>query len=116
MSKSEPVHRIDKVDLRGTCMDSPGMCEEVSLHTREGAREVSTALPAFAQVLLDWVWWLYRVTLSPLFGPACRFAPSCSLYGREAVRRYGLARGGWMAVKRILRCHPFHPGGWDPVV
>lgn len=66
--------------------------------------------------LLDCAWWVYRVTLAPLFGPCCRFAPSCSVYGREAVRRYGLARGGWIALKRILRCHPFHPGGWDPVV
>ena len=58
----------------------------------------------------------YRATLSPLLGPSCRFAPSCSAYASEAVRRFGVRRGGWMAVKRVLRCHPFHPGGWDPVV
>lgn len=58
---------------------------------------------------------VYRVLLSPLLGPACRFAPSCSAYADEAIMRYGLLRGGRMALTRILRCHPFHPGGFDPV-
>jgi len=64
------------------------------------------------QVLLS----AYRALLSPLLGQCCRFAPSCSAYASEAVERFGIRRGGWMAVKRVLRCHPFHPGGWDPVV
>jgi len=59
---------------------------------------------------------IYRVLVSPFLGPCCRFAPSCSAYASEAVGRFGILRGGWMAVKRVLRCHPFHPGGWDPVV
>jgi hypothetical protein len=58
---------------------------------------------------------LYRLVVSPLIGPACRFAPSCSAYTEEALCRHGVLRGGWMAIRRILRCHPFHPGGWDPV-
>ena len=58
---------------------------------------------------------VYRLLVSPLIGPACRFAPSCSAYAEAAVCRHGVARGGWMAIRRILRCHPFHPGGWDPV-
>jgi putative membrane protein insertion efficiency factor len=58
----------------------------------------------------------YGVAVSPFLGPCCRFAPSCSAYASEAVGRFGIVRGGWMAVKRLLRCHPFHPGGWDPVV
>ncbi|MFN8624658.1 MAG: membrane protein insertion efficiency factor YidD [Candidatus Binatia bacterium] len=58
---------------------------------------------------------IYRAVLSPLFGPCCRFAPSCSAYAGEAVERHGVGRGTWLALKRILRCHPFHPGGWDPV-
>ncbi len=58
----------------------------------------------------------YRAAVSPLLGPCCRFAPSCSAYASQAVERFGILRGGWMAVKRVLRCHPFHPGGWDPVV
>jgi len=58
----------------------------------------------------------YRAAVSPWLGPCCRFAPSCSAYAGEAIQRFGVRRGGWMAVKRVLRCHPFHPGGWDPVV
>ena len=58
----------------------------------------------------------YHAAVSPFLGPCCRFAPSCSAYASEAVARFGILRGGWMAMKRVLRCHPFHPGGWDPVV
>jgi putative membrane protein insertion efficiency factor len=72
--------------------------------------------PAWAARLLRLVLAAYRVALSPLLGPCCRFAPSCSVYASEAVERFGIVRGGWMAVHRLLRCHPFHPGGWDPVV
>lgn len=57
----------------------------------------------------------YRVFLSPLLPAACRFHPSCSAYGEEAIDRYGLMRGIGYTVRRLLRCHPFHPGGFDPV-
>jgi putative membrane protein insertion efficiency factor len=57
----------------------------------------------------------YRVAISPLRPPACRFTPSCSAYALEAIERYGAARGSWLAVRRLLRCHPFHVGGHDPV-
>ena len=57
----------------------------------------------------------YKRWISPALPPACRFEPTCSEYAAEAVGRYGLLRGGWMGLKRILRCHPFHPGGHDPV-
>jgi putative membrane protein insertion efficiency factor len=70
-------------------------------------------LPARLVALLLWG---YRAIVSPFLGPCCRFAPSCSVYAGEAVQRFGVLRGGWMAVKRVLRCHPFHSGGWDPVV
>jgi hypothetical protein len=58
---------------------------------------------------------LYRILLSPLLPPACRFYPSCSAYAIEALDRYGLLKGVWLAGRRILRCHPCHPGGFDPV-
>ena len=57
----------------------------------------------------------YRAAISPLFPPSCRYVPTCSAYAMEAIEKYGAWRGGWMAVKRILRCQPFHNGGYDPV-
>lgn len=57
----------------------------------------------------------YQVVLGPLLPPACRYVPSCSVYGIEAVERHGPWRGGWLAVCRIARCHPFRRGGYDPV-
>lgn len=57
----------------------------------------------------------YQVAISPLFGASCRYYPTCSQYAHEAVVRYGAGRGTHMAVRRLLRCHPFHPGGYDPV-
>ena len=57
----------------------------------------------------------YRTFLSPLKMPCCRYIPTCSEYAMLAVEKYGAVKGGWLAAKRILRCHPFHPGGYDPV-
>jgi putative membrane protein insertion efficiency factor len=57
----------------------------------------------------------YRFLISPLLPPACRFSPSCSRYAIEALELHGAARGSLLAVRRLLRCHPFHPGGHDPV-
>ena len=58
---------------------------------------------------------LYRCCVSPLLGPNCRFYPSCSCYAEEALAQHGALRGGRLALRRILRCHPWHPGGYDPV-
>ena len=66
------------------------------------------------QVLL-WLIRFYRANLSPLHPACCRFTPTCSQYAMEAVEKYGAAKGGYLALRRILRCHPFHEGGYDPV-
>ena len=57
----------------------------------------------------------YRIAVSPFLGPSCRFHPSCSEYAIDALRRHGALRGSWLTVRRIARCHPWHPGGYDPV-
>jgi putative membrane protein insertion efficiency factor len=66
------------------------------------------------QVLLGLIR-LYQILLSPLLGPRCRFHPSCSQYALVAIERHGPVRGGWLALRRVARCHPLHPGGEDPV-
>jgi putative membrane protein insertion efficiency factor len=58
--------------------------------------------------------WIYQHTFSPLLGNVCRFEPSCSRYMVASLRKYGLVRGGWRGVRRLCRCHPWHPGGYDP--
>ncbi len=57
----------------------------------------------------------YKAVISPVLPSACRFYPSCSEYTYQAIEKYGALRGGWMGIKRIGRCHPWHPGGFDPV-
>ncbi len=58
---------------------------------------------------------IYQQTISRVLPPACRFTPTCSEYAYQAIEKYGLLKGGWMAIKRIARCHPLNPGGYDPV-
>lgn len=73
------------------------------------------AAPSLAARLLIGPIRFYQRFISPMFGPTCRFSPSCSAYALEAIRVHGAARGMWLAVRRLGRCHPFNPGGYDPV-
>ena len=57
----------------------------------------------------------YKRLISPLLPPMCRFEPTCSVYTMQAVEKYGALHGVWLGIRRLLRCHPFNPGGWDPV-
>jgi uncharacterized protein len=81
----------------------------------EADGQVAQARPSAAARVLMALITGYRRFISPLLGPRCRFAPSCSAYALEAVREHGALRGTWLAVRRIGRCHPFNPGGFDPV-
>jgi putative membrane protein insertion efficiency factor len=77
-----------------------------------GVMRAAARLPAEGVIFLVR---LYQVTLSPLLGGQCRFQPTCSHYVVEAVGRHGVLVGGWMGLRRLLRCHPFSRGGYDPV-
>ncbi|HID23775.1 MAG TPA: membrane protein insertion efficiency factor YidD [Planctomycetaceae bacterium] len=79
-------------------------------HLRDVLRFVGR-LPAWTLIGLAR---LYQLFLSPVFGRQCRFYPSCSEYFIRAVRKYGAVRGSWRGLRRVLRCHPWHPGGYDP--
>ena len=72
----------------------------------------TSGLPTRAGV---WLVRFYQRRISPITPPSCRFQPTCSQYTLVAIQRYGLLRGSWMGLRRIARCHPFHPGGHDPV-
>lgn len=65
--------------------------------------------------ILLWLIRLYQNTISKVLPPSCRFTPSCSEYTYEAIEKHGILKGGWLGVKRISRCHPLNPGGYDPV-
>ena len=75
----------------------------------------STALPSLGRGALLGLLRVYRLAISPALGPACRYEPSCSAYAEEAIRRFGPWRGTGLALRRLLRCHPFARGGLDPV-
>lgn len=90
-------------------MDKPGK----QIHTASEFPELAKKILIAPLVLLIK---FYQICISPLKGgPTCRFTPTCSQYALEALRKYGLFKGGWLALKRILRCHPWGGSGYDPV-
>jgi len=90
-------------DPRGTARVRQALCQALGLGLR---------LPG---LLLIGVFRVWQILVSPTYGQTCRFYPSCSAYGVEAVRRHGALRGGWLTLRRIARCHPWNPGGVDLV-
>ena len=86
------------------------------------SRAFSAASPTNRSPEADIVRWLallflriYKRAISPLLPPMCRFEPTCSVYMMQAIEKHGLLRGLWLGIRRLFRCHPFNPGGWDPV-
>lgn len=79
-----------------------------------GIRRLCQLLDRSASAVLIGMVSVYKITLSPLLGRHCRFQPTCSAYFRAAVEKDGAVRGAWRGIKRICRCHPWHPGGYDP--
>jgi hypothetical protein len=93
---------------------APEPAEAVQRGRTQDPREPANRYSLGARLLMAGITG-YRRYISPLSGPHCRFAPSCSAYALDAVRTHGALRGLWLAVRRLGRCHPFHPGGYDPV-
>ncbi|MEL7625738.1 MAG: membrane protein insertion efficiency factor YidD [Anaerolineaceae bacterium] len=96
------------------------MCEhtakQVSQYTDPPLKDLPATLANFPRRILLWLIKLYQMTFSKTLPPnTCRFYPTCSHYGYQAVYKYGAIKGGWMAIKRIVRCNPFNEGGIDPV-
>jgi uncharacterized protein len=83
--------------------------------TRAIGRRLVAALRLAPRWILMALVRAYQLMLSPLLPPSCRYFPSCSAYAMEALERHGALRGGWLAAKRVARCNPFRPGGYDPV-
>ncbi|XOD70158.1 MAG: membrane protein insertion efficiency factor YidD [Sodalis sp. (in: enterobacteria)] len=75
---------------------------------------METPLPPVSKLLIKLIRG-YQVLISRLLGPHCRFKPTCSSYGIEAIREFGILKGNWLTLKRVLKCHPLNPGGEDPI-
>ena len=78
-------------------------------------KKIWGAFCKFLSFIMIWIIKIYQATLSPLIGRSCRYTPTCSNYGLEAIRKYGPFKGGWLTLKRILSCNPWGGSGYDPV-
>ena len=90
------------------------LCGRLPAAQQLSARRLGLAVALVARIALLMIRG-YQLVLSPLLGPRCRFYPTCSQYATEAISRYGFLKGTLLSLRRILKCHPFHPGGVDPV-
>ncbi|RKU18210.1 membrane protein insertion efficiency factor YidD [Candidatus Poribacteria bacterium] len=82
---------------------------------RKQSQKQSTDRPSGRRLILTFPIRFYRRFISPILPPACRFYPTCSQYALEALERYGIFKGCWLTLKRLSKCHPYHPGGFDPL-
>ncbi|MBM3297767.1 MAG: membrane protein insertion efficiency factor YidD [Candidatus Aminicenantes bacterium] len=98
---------------RGGDRRSAHVRPEGGISRRDQVAEKGAPAPMKAAVLF--LISAYRLLLSPFLGKNCRYEPTCSLYTREAVEKYGVLKGSWLGIRRLARCHPFHEGGIDPV-
>lgn len=106
MASSPPTPAADASES-----DDPAQAAAAGETSRPWIRRLNGLIAAALLALIQ----LYRHGISPLIGPRCRFIPTCSAYGLEAIQRHGPWRGGWLTLRRLLRCHPFTPCGCDPV-
>lgn len=96
----------------------PAVKDQVTISGMTGSAVISAIVRALRWLLvrlLQMPIMVYRLLISPLLGPRCRFAPSCSEYAVQALARHGPFYGSWLAIRRVTRCHPLNPGGYDPV-
>jgi uncharacterized protein len=107
---TEPLGCSDQCEKATDCSYLPTSCCRVFASYR-----VTTAIALILVSIIIALIRAYQLLISPMLPPACRFYPTCSHYSVEALRRYGLLQGGYQSLRRLLRCHPFHPGGYDPV-
>lgn len=99
------------VGIRGIRVIEPSDPHPISWINASSANSMSRLLTA----PLVWILRLYQASLSVLLGPACRFEPTCSRYAELALKRFGLARGSWLTIHRLARCHPLGGSGYDPI-